>query len=332
MITMPLWLFLLSIVSSIIVFPSVIALLKRLKFGQYIQEDVLKHAQKAQTPTSAGVVLISLLSVMCFCAGALRSYEAVLVMAVFVSFMLIGFVDDLAKLLYQGNHFGLSARMKLLLQAMLAVLVVCCLGYLHPHTFADVPIPLGNARQWVLHLGWWYYPFAVFAMLGATNAFNLTDGLDGLASGLTIVVCAGLLYLLHVGTFDELSMLVLQDLASILLVLAGLLTGFLVFNGFPAAIFLGDSGSLSLGAGLMTIALLLHVELVFACMAGMFIIETLSVIAQVLYFRYTGGKRLLRMAPLHHHYELAGFAEPKIVLCFWVAGLIFLLISICFLV
>jgi len=146
------------------------------------------------------------------------------------------------------------------------------------------------------------------------------------------VVCAGLLYLLHVGTFDELSMLVLQDLASILLVLAGLLTGFLVFNGFPAAIFLGDSGSLSLGAGLMTIALLLHVELVFACMAGMFIIETLSVIAQVLYFRYTGGKRLLRMAPLHHHYELAGFAEPKIVLCFWVAGLIFLLISICFLV
>ena len=323
---------LLSLLLTLSVFPYVIAFLRRYKIGQYIQDDGPKHADKSQTPTCAGVAVVFLLNVLLFICGAFRSWALLIVDLVFIGFMSVGLIDDVAKLLYRDNNKGLTPRMKMLLQACLSVITLVAIHALKLPELTQLHFPLGGGTYWIIDLGWVYYPFAVFAILGSTNAYNLTDGLDGLAGGLSVLIACGLLVLLSLGQTASLPAVVQEDLMTLLVILIGVVLGFMCFNSYPASIFLGDSGSLSLGAGFVCIAIITKSEIIFALMSGVFIIETLSVIAQVIYFKRSGGKRLFKMAPLHHHYELSGYKEPKIVFSFWILGLIFLLMSICLLV
>ena len=323
---------LLSLLLTLGAFPYVITILRRYKIGQYIQDDGPKHADKSQTPTCAGVVVIFLLNVLLCICGAFRSWELVVVDLVFIGFMSVGLIDDLAKLFYQDNNKGLSPRMKMVLQTCLSVIALVGIRALQLPQLTELHFPMGSGTYWIFDLGWLYYPFAGFAILGSTNAYNLTDGLDGLAGGLSVFIACGLLVLLSLGQTVSLSSVVQEDFMTLLVIIIGVLVGFLCFNSYPASIFLGDSGSLSLGAGFVCVAIMAKAEVIFALMSGVFIIETLSVIAQVVYFKRTGGQRLFKMAPLHHHFELSGYKEPKIVFSFWILGLIFLLMSICLLV
>ena len=327
-----LYVLLISLGVSLAVFPYAIRQLCRFKIGQYIQDDGPKHADKAQTPTCAGVLVMSLLAVLYVLFGGLRSWESIIVLLVFLSFMGVGLVDDVAKLLYKNNNHGLTPKMKLALQAGLAVGALLSMFILDIPNLTKLYIPIGGGTSYVVDLGWFYFPFAFFAFLGATNAYNLTDGLDGLAGGLCIQVAVGFLVLLLLGYPVGVATAVQNDLLLLVVLIMGILLGFLCFNSYPAAVFLGDSGSLSLGAGFVCLAIVSKTELPFALMSAVFIMETLSVIAQVLYFKRTGGQRLFKMAPVHHHFELCGYKEPKIVFCFWILGLIFLLMSICLLV
>lgn len=322
-------LFLTSVLLSIALFPGCIRLLKYWQVGQYIQDDVSNHSQKSNTPTCGGVFIVIMVNLLAGLWGGLNTIEVLWVDFMLIGYMLIGLTDDLSKLLHKDNNLGLTPRVKLLLQMILAGVALVGANQVLEVSLTSIAIPVGGGAFWNLEMGWLYYPFALFVIVGATNAFNLTDGLDGLASGLTIMVCLGLLVIILNGQVVQLDNVALNDIVVILVALIGVMTGFLWFNCNPASIFLGDSGSLCLGAGLVYIAILLKMELVFGLMAGVFIIETASVICQVLYFKRTGGKRIFKMAPLHHHYELSGLKEPKIVVRFWILGLIFLMISIC---
>lgn len=309
-------------------FPRCIKWLRDAKVGQYIQSDGPKHAAKSQTPTCAGVIVVTVISLTLLLSGALWVPELILLDAVLIAYMLIGLYDDLCKLMYKDNNLGLTARTKFLLQTLLGCLAIIGMQHIMGTNLTELSLPLGNQGWWTIDLGWLYYPFALFAIIGGSNAFNLTDGLDGLFAGLTIIICTAMFILLCMGLTPSVSVETIYILG-LLGAISGSLLAFLWYNSYPATIFLGDSGSLSIGACLVCLAILTKTELVFALMAGVYIMETVSVILQVGYFKLTKGKRIFKMAPLHHHYELCGVKETKIVIRFWILGLIFSVISIC---
>ncbi|WP_297228320.1 phospho-N-acetylmuramoyl-pentapeptide-transferase [uncultured Desulfovibrio sp.] len=314
-----------ALVISVLVGPRFIAWLRRLKCGQYIHEDVAAHAGKAGTPTMGGIMMLFSLGVSLLLWADLRSSYIWQTFFVFVGFGLVGLWDDLTKLRHHKNR-GISGRAKLAGQAAVALVAMLAL-FLDERCDTTLSIPF--IKEWTPDLGIFYIPFGMFVMVAASNAVNLTDGLDGLAIGPTIVAGAVFAIFIYItGNARVASYLLVPYVPGMgevtvfcgALVGAGL--GFLWFNAYPAQIFMGDVGSLSLGGVLGYLALLSKQELVLAVVGGLFVAETLSVIMQVGYFRWTGGKRLFRMAPLHHHFELKGVPESKIIIRFWITSIL----------
>jgi phospho-N-acetylmuramoyl-pentapeptide-transferase len=298
--------------------PVFIPLLRRLKFGQSIREEgPQRHQAKAGTPTMGGILILGALIIpaLVFAGG---SPEVWLALFVTVGHGLIGFADDFIKVVLKRN-LGLRAREKLLGQIIMAV----ALAYIATTYFGrgtDLWIPgLGYS----LDFGPLYYVLIFFVLVGTTNAVNLTDGLDGLAAGTTIIAAAA--YAAIALAFGK------QPLAIFCLALAGATLGFLRYNAHPAKVFMGDTGSLALGGALATVAVLTKTELLLVIVGGVFVLEALSVIIQVISFKTT-GKRVFRMSPIHHHFELGGWSETKVVTVFWLAGAIFAVLALIILV
>ncbi len=319
------WALVTALLISIVVGPMFIRWLRRVKFGQPIHEDVTTHISKAGTPTMGGVLIIFSLVVSCLLWGDLRNIYLWLVLFVFTGFGLVGFIDDYIKVRGKKNQ-GISPLAKVLGQVIVAGIAVTVL-VMQPDFSTTLSVPFfKNINP---DLGWWYVPFAVLVMVGASNGVNLTDGLDGLAIGPTIVAAAVLSVFIYVtGNVKFSEYLLIPYMAGIgevtvfsaALVGAGL--GFLWYNAYPAQIFMGDVGSLALGGGLGFLAMLCKQELLLVVVGGLFVVETLSVILQVGYFKWSGGKRIFRMAPLHHHFELKGIPESKIIIRFWITSVL----------
>lgn len=298
--------------------PVFIPVLRRLKFGQSIREDgPQRHLAKAGTPTMGGILIIGALIVpaLVFAGG---SPEVWLALFVTVGHGLIGFADDFIKVVLKRN-LGLRAREKLLGQIIMAV----ALAYIATTYFGrgtDLWIPVLGIN---LDFGPLYYVLIFFVLVGTTNAVNLTDGLDGLAAGTTIIAAAA--YAVIALAFGK------QPLAIFCLALAGATLGFLRYNAHPAKVFMGDTGSLALGGALAAVAVLTKTELLLVVVGGVFVLEALSVIIQVASFKAT-GKRVFRMSPIHHHFELGGWTETKVVTVFWLAGAVFAVVALIILV
>ncbi|MHB1127116.1 MAG: phospho-N-acetylmuramoyl-pentapeptide-transferase [Bacillota bacterium] len=287
--------------------PVFIPILRRLKFGQSVRLDGPQtHLRKAGTPTMGGIMfLLALTAATLFLAK--RNLTVYTVLLVTLGFGAVGFIDDFIKIVLR-RPLGLKARQKLLGQFVLAVLlVVIAVVFLERGT--SVAIPFSSYR---IDLGPFYYPFAVLVIVFMTNAVNLTDGLDGLAAGITVF--AGLGYTLVAAITGQ------PDLAVFSAALAGGCLGFLRFNAHPARVFMGDTGSLAIGAAVASLSILTGTELLLPLIGGLYVVEALSVIIQVISFQLT-GKRIFRMSPLHHHFELSGWSEIRVVVVFWIVAL-----------
>jgi phospho-N-acetylmuramoyl-pentapeptide-transferase len=311
--------------------PWFIAMLRRLKFGQQIHEDVTAHQAKAGTPTMGGLLMgFGVLVSMLLWADFSNAYVW-LTLFVYVGFGLIGFWDDWRKIRRHRN-LGLRPRAKLLGQCLVAGAAMLLLLHIPGYsTLLHVPF----FKEILPELGWLYAPFGIVVLVASANAVNLTDGLDGLAI-LPVVICTGVyaafIYVAGHVQFSQYLQVAFVPGAGEIAVFCGTLMGaglgFLWYNSLPAELFMGDVGSLSLGGSIGFLAVLCKQELILLLVGGLFVMETLSVILQVGYFRYSGGKRLFRMAPLHHHFELKGLPESKIIVRFWILSVLFALTSL----
>lgn len=300
---------LVAFVITIAVGPLVIPVLRRLKFGQSIREEGPKsHYAKSGTPTMGGVLILAALTAAAFLfAGS--HMEVWLALFVTLGHGLIGFLDDFIKVALKRN-LGLKAKQKLFGQVIMAgILAYIATNFMGRGTDLWIPV-VGHTFD----LGPFYYVLIFFVLVGTTNAVNLTDGLDGLAAGTSAV--AAFAYALICMYFNQL------ELAVFCMAVAGAALGFLKFNAHPAKVFMGDTGSLALGGALAAVAVLTKTELLLVVVGGVFVIEALSVIIQVASFKTT-GKRVFLMSPIHHHFELSGWSETKVVSVFWSAGVLF---------
>ena len=304
-----------AVVVCLLCGPFLISFLQRLKFGQHIRTDGPKaHLQKAGTPTMGGIIILLSLLIGVLITGELNSRIQLLLLAT-LAFGFIGFLDDFIKIVMK-RPLGLKAREKILGQIIIAgIFTYVVLAYFGRGTEIMVP---GLSLQ--IDLGWVYFPFAVFVLVGVANAVNLTDGLDGLASGITVFTL--LAYLLITKAWG------LTDVSVFCAALLGGCLGFLFFNLYPARIFMGDTGSLALGGAVGALAVLTKTELLLVILGGVYVLETLSVIMQVLYFKATKGNRLFLMSPLHHHFELKGWSEQRVVFTFWTVAAIFAVLAV----
>ena len=312
--------------------PLVIRMLTNLQVGQYIREcGPQTHQRKAGTPTMGGLlILLASLGSALLWADLTNGYVWIVMMST-LGFALVGFVDDYRKTVKKRN-MGLSARAKFLWQCLVAGLVCLAIFKLSGgNTRLLVPF----VKSFTPDLGYGYLLLGIFIIVGASNAVNLTDGLDGLAAGPLIISYMGYMGFAYVAG----NIIIAQylqvayvpgsgEVAVCCGAIAGALTGFLWFNAYPAEMFMGDVGSLPLGGTLGTIALITRQELLLALVGGIFVVEALSVIFQVGFFKATGGRRIFRMAPLHHHFELKGLAEPKIIVRFWIIAIGLALIAL----
>ena len=295
--------------------PLLIPLLRRLKFGQHVRIDVPRaHLQKAGTPTMGGVMFFASMVL-----GTIAVYNVnlrlSLALLATMGCGLIGFFDDFIKVVMK-RPLGLKAREKILGQILVSGLFVYS-AVANGFRGTEVAVP---GTGWSMDLGILYLPFAVFVMTAAINAVNITDGLDGLAAGVTLFSALG--YVLIAKAWGH------PDLSVFGAALAGTCLGFLFYNSNPARLFMGDTGSLALGGAVGSLAVLTGTELLLPLLGGVFVVETLSVAIQVLYFRLTKGKRLFKMSPLHHHFELSGWSEQKVVFSFWTAAALFAILSV----
>ncbi|MCJ8502614.1 phospho-N-acetylmuramoyl-pentapeptide-transferase [Desulfatitalea alkaliphila] len=311
--------------------PWVIRRLQRMQVGQYIREDgPQSHHQKAGTPTMGGSLIIFAVALSTLLWADLTNAYIWIVLSALLGFGTIGFVDDYLMQVKKRSK-GLSARGKLVLQTVLALLigwwVVCQQGF-------NTQVTMPFFKDISPDLGWWYIPFAAFVIVGASNAVNLTDGLDGLAIG-PVIIAAGTYMIFayvagHIRMADYLQIHYVVGSGELTIfcgALVGAGLGFLWFNAYPAQVFMGDVGSLSMGAALGTLAVVTKQEIVLALVGGLFVIEALSVIFQVGFFKMTKGRRIFRMAPLHHHFELKGWPEPKVIVRFWIIAIALALLS-----
>lgn len=325
------WALVTALLISIFVGPMFIRRLRNLKFGQHIHEDVSAHNAKAGTPTMGGLLIIFSLCVSVLLWADLRNAYVWLAMYVFLGFGLVGFIDDYVKIRRKNNK-GISGKAKLAGQAFFAGTAMLLLLN-EPAYSTKLIIPF--FKDLTPDLGWFYIPFAIVVIVGASNGVNLTDGLDGLAIGPTIV--AGIVFSIFIyvtGNAQFSHYLLLPhspgvgEVTVFCAALVGAGLGFLWYNAYPAQVFMGDVGSLSLGGALGFLAVLCKQELILAVVGGLFVAETLSVILQVSYFKWTGGKRIFRMAPLHHHFELQGVPESKIIIRFWITSVLLGLVAL----
>lgn len=297
--------------------PAVIPLLRRMKFGQSIREEGPKsHQKKAGTPTMGGVIflfaIIATTIVLGFLNDAFTSQSVVLILVLF-GFGLIGFLDDGLKIIFKRN-LGLTSLQKLIGQIIISIAAYFLLGLGVFHNTIQIPL-----TDFALNLGGFYVLFLIFWLVGFSNAVNLTDGLDGLVSGTASIAFTA---------FGVLALVNNQiDIAIFAFAVTGALLGFLLFNANPAKVFMGDTGSLALGGALAMLSVLVGHEVLLLLIGIIFVAETLSVILQVASFKLT-GKRIFKMSPLHHHFELSGWSEWRIVLTFWLTAVVAALIAV----
>jgi phospho-N-acetylmuramoyl-pentapeptide-transferase len=290
----------------------------------------LSGLQVAGTPTMGGLLIVFSIVASTLLWSDLTNYFTWIVLFVIISYGLVGFIDDYLMQIKKRNK-GLNVRNKLMLQFGLA-LITGYLVYASPDFSTQVTIPF--FKKLSPDLGWGYILFAAFVIVGASNAVNLTDGLDGLAIGPVIIAAATYMIFAYVAghikiaDYLQINYVVGSGEVAILCgTLAGAGMGFLWFNSYPAQIFMGDVGSLSLGAGLGTIAVITKQEILLVLVGGLFVVEALSVIFQVGFFKMTSGRRIFKMAPLHHHFELKGWPEPKVIVRFWIIAIALALLA-----
>ncbi len=317
------WALITALLISIFVGPRFIRWLQELKYGQHIHEDVVGHQSKAGTPTMGGLLIAFSLTVSVLLWADWRNHYIWITLLVFLGFGAVGFIDDYAKI-KKGKNAGLSPKAKFGGQIVIASVAMLLLMN-EPAFSTKLAVPFFKDLN--PDMGWFYFPFAVIVMVGASNGVNLTDGLDGLAIGPTIVagmVFAVFIYVTGNALFSNYLLLPyapgVGEVTVLCSALVGAGLGFLWYNAYPAQVFMGDVGSLSLGGLLGFLAVLCKQELTLGVVGGLFVAETLSVIIQVGYFKWSGGKRVFRMAPLHHHYELKGIPESKIIIRFWITS------------
>ena len=311
----------------------IINYLKKQNYGQVIRSvGPETHLEKGGTPTMGGILILGAIIFSCLCWGDLESKFLWILLFIISSFGAIGFLDDYLKLKNQSSD-GLSGKSKLFWQFSFALLAVLIL-YFSAETSQETSLILPFFKEFSFQLGIWFIFLSLFVIVGTSNAVNLTDGLDGLAIMPSVMVAGGLGIVAYMSgniiLSDYLNIPYLPNSGEILIVCGALIgagIGFLWFNTYPAQIFMGDVGSLSLGAAIGTIAVMIRQEVILAIMGGVFVMETLSVIIQVLSFKLR-GKRVFKMSPIHHHFELSGWAEPKIIVRFWIITLILVLFAL----
>ena len=312
--------------------PGFIRMIRRMQIGQMVRDDgPQSHLTKQGVPTMGGVLILGSLTVSTILWADPTSDLVRLLLGITLFFGLIGSMDDIKKVRKQ-NTKGLSARQKLILQ------IIGAAGaglYLTLHPEYDGRLSLPFIKDFRPDLGWWYIPFAIMVIVGASNAVNLTDGLDGLAAGPMIISSS--VYLIfsyvtgHAVMASYLQVPFVAGAGEVTIfcgAVAGACLGFLWFNAHPALIFMGDVGSLALGAALGTVSLIIKQEMLLAIVGGIFVMEALSVILQVGYYKFSGGKRIFLMAPFHHHFEKKGWKETQVVVRFWIISIILGLLAL----
>lgn len=319
-----------ALLISLLIGPRLIVSLNQYRIGQYIRTDGPQtHFDKAGTPTMGGVLILIAITVSILLWGNLSNRYVWVVLAVTLGFGLIGFVDDYKKIV-KSNSAGLKASHKYFWQSLLGISTALLL-FAKAKNPAELQLIIPFFKNFIINLSFFYIFLSYFIIVGTSNAVNLTDGLDGLAILPTVMVSGALGVFAYVaGNSHFASYLVVPYVAGAgeMVVFCGALVGaglgFLWFNTYPAQIFMGDIGALGLGAALGTIAIIVRQELVLCIMGGVFVMETLSVILQVASFKLT-GKRIFKMAPLHHHFELKGWPEPRIIVRFWIITFVLVL-------
>lgn len=323
-----------ALLITLIVGPYAIRRLKEMSFhmkSKGYEPD--RHKKKEGTPTMGGVIIVGSAMVSCLLWADLKDPYVWIVLFVFFAYGVLGFADDYKKTILK-NPNGISARTKFTGQLVVAVVATAMIMQADTEGVAT-KLAMPFFKHLIIDLSYFYFVFAIFIIIGASNAVNLTDGLDGLAIAPSVIAFATIgLFVYMAGNVkfaDYLQIIYVRgsgELAVFCGAMVGAGLGFLWFNAHPASVFMGDVGSLSIGGALATVAVIAKHEIVLAIVGGLFVMETISVILQVGYFRMTGGKRLFRMAPIHHHFELAGWSETKITVRFWIISIILALIAL----
>ncbi len=321
-----------AILLALFVGPYLIGRLRKLQIGQYVREEgPQSHFSKQGTPTMGGVLIIGAAVFSTLLWADLTNHYVWLVLLVIVAFGVIGFIDDYLKVVKKNNK-GLSGRLKLTFQLAITLFIGV---YLYAYHNFDTRLSIPFFKTVRPDIGWAYIPLAAVVIIGSSNALNLTDGLDGLAIGPTIIAAGTYLIFSYLTGHIKISQYLqipyvpgVGELAVFCGTLVGAGLGFLWFNSYPAQVFMGDVGSLALGGALGTVAVITKHEILLAIVGGIFVAEAVSVILQVGYFKATHGKRIFRMAPLHHHFELMGWPEPKVIVRFWIIAILLGLVAI----
>lgn len=332
-----------ALLLSLLLGPWLIARLRHLQIGQYIrQEGPRTHLGKAGTPTMGGVLIVISIVVPTLLWADLTNFYIWIAVTSLLLFATVGFIDDYLKVV-KKRSLGLTARHKLLAQAAIALAIATTLVVLSHYDLYSTRLSVPFFKRFTPEMNWVALGFSTFlplilfvliVIVGSSNAVNLSDGLDGLAAGLVIIAAGALTVLTYVTSharFANYLDLIKNTYASELTIFCGAMVGatlgFLWYNSYPAEIFMGDVGSMSLGGAIGTVAVLIKQEVLLLSIGGIFVLEALSVMLQVFSYRLR-GRRILRMAPIHHHFELLGWKEPKVVIRFWILGLIFALFSL----
>lgn len=304
-----------SFLITLILGPIIIPMLKRFGIGQSIREDgPQSHLSKSGTPTMGGIIIIIALLITVFSTGVVNKDTYVLVLAT-LGFGLIGFIDDYI-IVVRKRSLGLKPYQKLIGQIILAIILAV---YQSNTSILGTKLIVPFLKGQYLDLGRLYVPFIAFVVVGTVNSVNLTDGLDGLASGVTVIVLSFFGFAaLNSG---------MHSVSIFSTALTGACLGFLVHNAYPAKVFMGDTGSMALGGAISAIAILLNLPLIIPIVGGVYFAEALSVIIQVIWFKRT-GKRVFLMSPLHHHFEHKGWKETTVVLVFWLATVLLCLVGV----
>lgn len=309
------WPVIISFAISVILGPVIIPILRKLKFGQTERDDgPQSHLKKNGTPTMGGLIILS--AIVLTSLLYVRNYPGIIpILFVTVGFGVIGFLDDYIKIILRRSE-GLTPKQKMLGQiAVTAVFAV----YYYKSTGGDMPMLIPFYPGHYLHLGYLAIPVLFLAVIGTVNGANFTDGLDGLASSVTVLIAV---------FFTVVAMGTKSGIEPITCAVVGSLMGFLLFNVYPASVFMGDTGSLALGGFVASAAYVMEMPIFILLVAMIYWIEILSVILQVAYFKKTGGKRIFRMAPIHHHFELGGWSETRVVAVFSIFTAIMCLIGL----
>ena len=322
-----------GMVISLIIGPGIIRWLKKVSVTQQIRNDgPQSHLTKSGTPTMGGIIVIASLLLTLLCWGDLANLYMWIMIISLIGYGCIGLLDDYLKVI-RKNPKGMAAWYKFGAQIGIA-LVIGLVLYANPDDPYRSELIVPFFKKWFFDIGWFYIPFSVLVIVGSSNAVNLTDGIDGLAIGLVGIAALANMLLVYVSGNARFSQYLgvyylagTGELTVFCGAMLGAALGFLWFNAYPADVFMGDVGSLSLGGSLGTLAVITKHEIVLAVVGGIFVIETFSVIAQVASFKLT-GRRIFKMAPIHHHFELKGWPESKVIVRFWIIGIMLALLSL----